>query len=57
MGEHRNCAGRVQREKVVSSWDQSRLLGGGDVGAGAGRIRKILVSRDGREEDFMGRAP
>lgn len=42
---------------MVSSWDQSRLLGGGDVGAGAGRTRKILVSRDGREEDFMGRAP
>lgn len=41
---------------MASSWDQRRLLGGSDVWAGAGRTRRIWVGRDGREEDFMGKA-
>lgn len=31
-------------------WNQSRLLGGSGVWAGAGRMRRSWVGRDGREE-------
>lgn len=45
--------GEFRGHKMASSWNQSRLLGGSDVWAGAGRTRRIAWAEMGGKKIFQ----